>query len=293
MRKSISFCLALAVIVLMAACNKSQDGVYNPAKKIQKIYTMNDDGEKVLTEAWHWDGNTLASVDRYTGMLTNTDQFSYDLKNRLVRIENANSYTEISYDGNELDEIDMYGKVAPYTGELLAEYDFEYKNGKISKIEMESEMFENWDKAQMSNPLRFIVPEICPAVQQFVKENPSEAKSVKITMLLTWKGNNVETIGITMDDSFFPATVSETVECAFDKKSNPFYGLVSQMGSEITNNLFLNKNNMLNMTARVGAVTVTTMENTYEYDGDYPVKMVSKMTDDEGNVENQTVIYEY
>lgn len=286
MKKGIIICLCVAVAAMFSACNKN-DGVYEPAKKIQKIYTVNDDGEKVLAEAWHWDGNTLTSIDRYYEALTFTDQFSYDTKNRLVAIDNIDSHTDITYDGNELDEIKVYAKgLTP--GELLAKYDFEYKGNKISKIEIE--MTYMWDKNKTDGLLRYLLPEVVPAVNQFVKKCPNDAKNEKISMLLTWNGNNVKSMDISIT-GFMP--VSETVDLTYDNKNNPFYGMVSQMGSEVVNNFFLNKNNVLTMTTRIGAVQDMNVEYTYEYDGKYPTSVTSLTTDNEGNEEMETTIYEY
>ena len=286
MKKSIVICLCVAVAAMFSACNKN-DGVYEPAKKIQKIYTVNDDGEKVLAEAWHWDGNTLTSIDRYYEALTFTDQFSYDTKNRLIAIDNSNSHSDITYDDNKLDEIKVYAK-GLNNGDLLAKYDFEYKGNKISKIEIE--MTYMWDKYKTGGLLRYLLPEVVPAVNQFVKKCPNDAKNEKITMQLTWDGNNVKSMDITIT-GFMP--VSETVDLTYDKKNNPFYGMVSQMGSEVVNNFFLNKNNVLTMTTRIGAVQDMNVEYTYEYDGKYPTSVTSLTTDNEGNEDMETTIYEY
>lgn len=287
MKKGIIICLCVTVIAMFSSCSKN-DGVYEPAKKIQKIYTVNDGGEKVLAEAWHWDGNTLTSIDRYYEALTFTDQFSYDTKNRLISVENANATVEITYDGNKLDEIKEYAK-GVNTIEPAAKYDFEYKGNKISKIEMEVN-FPLWDKEKSSNPLCYVLPELVPAVDQFVKKCPNTAKNEKITILLTWDGNNVKSMDISIT-GFMP--VSETVDLTYDNKNNPFYGMVSQMGSEVVNNFFLNKNNVLTMTTRIGAVQDMNVEYTYEYDGKYPTSVTSLTTDNEGNEEMETTIYEY
>lgn len=286
MKKGIIICLCVTVIAMFSSCSKN-DGVYEPAKKIQKIYTVNDGGEKVLAEAWHWDGNTLTSIDRYYGALTFTDQFSYDTKNRLIAIDNSNSHSDITYDDNKLDEVKVYAK-GLNNGDLLAKYDFEYKGNKISKIEMDIKTL--WDKNKMDSPLCYLLPQIVPAVDRFVKKYPSDAKNEKITMQLTWDGNNVKSMDITIT-GFMP--VSETVDLTYDKKNNPFYGMVSQMGSEVVNNFFLNKNNVLTMTTRIGAVQDMNVEYTYEYDGKYPTSVTSLTTDNEGNEDMETTIYEY
>ena len=64
MKKNIVFCLCVAVIALFSACNKDPEGIYNPSKKIQKVYTI-EDGAQLLSELWHWDGDLLKSYDKY------------------------------------------------------------------------------------------------------------------------------------------------------------------------------------------------------------------------------------
>lgn len=278
MRKSILFCLCIAVVALFAAC-KDPDGVYNPSKKIQKIYTV-ENGEQQLQQVWQWSGNLLSSIEENYGYTTLKTTFTYDSKNRLSTIESMGSRGEVSYDGNKLDDIKFY-----YGSEEIAKYDFDYKGGKISEIEME--IYDLWDKSA-ANPLRYLLPEVYPVVSDFVQNRQSDIKGDKIKMKLYWKGNNVKTIELTETGDI---TYSSTTDCLFDNKSNPFYGCVSEMGSDIIGNFFLNKNNIVTMTTLAGGST-SEVKNTYEYDGNYPVKVTSKTTDWEGT-ETSTVIYEY
>lgn len=54
MKKSIVFCLCMAVVALFSACNRDQgeDGVFNPSKKLQKIYLVGN-GVQNLQQVWN------------------------------------------------------------------------------------------------------------------------------------------------------------------------------------------------------------------------------------------------
>ena len=82
MKKSIIFCFCVALVALFISCDK-KEGVYNPSKKIQKIYTV-EDGDKELSEVWHWDGKVLTSIDYIDDMYATTATFSYDKNNRMI-----------------------------------------------------------------------------------------------------------------------------------------------------------------------------------------------------------------
>lgn len=287
MKKSIIFSLCIAVIALFSACNKDQEGVYNPSKKIQKVYIINDNGEKVLAESWHWNDKLLTSIDSYTGMITNTTKFSYDDKNRLVRTEEGNTHSEFIYDGKQITTIKSY-----YNDRLLATTEFEHNGNKISTIKFDISIFS---KAGVPNPLQFIIPEICPVMEKAVEQCSQDVKGENITMNLTWDGNNVKSIDL--DYIGIISHVTETVDLTYDKKLNPTYGLFSMLSSDAVSNLFVNKNNPLTINTRIGSVTRDKMEFTYEYEGNYPTKVTCLTIEDYGTEDEEsettTTIYEY
>jgi hypothetical protein len=267
MRKSIVFCLCVAVIALFAACNK--EGVYNPSKKIQKVYEL-DDGQKVLSESWHWDGKLLTSIDSYTGLFTNTTKFSYDDKNRLIRTDDGNFHSNFIYDGNKISSIETY-----YYERLVATTTIEHSGNKISTIKFDVSLF---DKAGVLNPLRFIIPEIAPVMENVAKKCSQEAKGENVTMNLTWGGNNVKTVDLVY--AGFGEHVTETIDISYDNKSNPTYGLFSMLSSDAVSNFCLNKNNPVALTIRVGSVVRDRMNYTYEYEGNYPTKVTCVSIED-------------
>ena len=88
MKKVLILSLCAVLCAALISCEKEKPGVYNPKKKIQKIYCEND-GEKVLDQVWNWSGKLLNRIDYYYhGNVAGSDVYSYDSKNRIVRITN-------------------------------------------------------------------------------------------------------------------------------------------------------------------------------------------------------------
>lgn len=291
-------CGIVALLVCFTACDKYQDGEYNPSKKIEKIFKINEDGEAALSQVWHWDGDILTSIDNYYGLLNLTDHFTYDENSRLTRIDNGSSRSEFFYDGKEMRTILIY-----QGGDQVARYDFEYKGRKISviKMEIEDDIFDLFKSGDFSvNPLSILFPEISRTAQPIIKQYAQNAKGATTLMLtLHWDGHNVKTLDIAMG-GFFGLSTTATAECTFDNKRNPFKGFFSMLssGSNPMETAFYNHNNLLTVSTRIGSIVNATEENSYEYEGNYPVKVVSKMTsgtsilgDEETEV--TTTIYEY
>lgn len=293
MKKSIIFCLCIAVVALFAAC-KDPDGVYNPSKKIQKVFTVNDNGEKVLAEAWQWDGDVLTSISYYDydGTLASTNHFSYDSQNRLIAMDQNGAHGEYIYDGKKIDKIVMTAD-----GVEVATYEFEHKGNKISEIDIDIDLFDDWgdddfgwDKKDIVFPLRLMMPEICPAVETAVKKCSKDSKGDQVKIMLKWNGDNVKSMDVIFN--MLGANLTETAEFTYDNKNNPMYGSLATMSSSAAENLFLNKNNPQTVKISYLGQILGTSDFTYEYDGNYPVKVTCKTVED-GMTNVATTIYEY
>ncbi|MBO4489238.1 MAG: hypothetical protein J5741_06255 [Bacteroidales bacterium] len=292
MKKSLILCLSIAVIALFSACNKNPEGTFNPSKKIQKIYKV-ENGEQVLSEVWNWNGDLLMSIEEYSGMDIYTSTFTYDNSNRLLAMDNASSHSECFYDGNKIEKI-----VVTSYGVEVGSYEFEHKGNKISQIEMEFDLgledFD-WKKAAIANPMRFLIPELYQTVIAALERCSKEAKGEEITMDLTWGGNNVKTIEVRYTGFF--GTVTETVDLTYDTKNNPTYGLLAQISTNAVANLFVNKNNPLTINTSISNYLFNKQTFTYEYEDNYPVKVTWEDVDDPGTADEEvtvsTMIYEY
>ena len=272
---------------MFSACKK--DGVYNPKKKISKIYEQNDNGEKELSETWTWDGNKLARIDYANG---NFNVFEYE-KDRLINITDRNgNYQKYIYDGSKIDKIQHWSKDGSV---LFEEYKFEHKGSKISKITSESSIedfdFEDFDypetssKSLKNNALRFVLPEqIANIASAEFKNNLKSQKALKVSLSieLTWKGNNIEKATLANSSVNIPIAIQFT----YDNKLNPTYGLFA--GETIANS----KNNIKKMTVTLAGIPMTEQEYSYEYEGNFPTKIT--MTQTEGTDKDTFVgYYEY
>lgn len=286
MKKNIIVCLCVSVIALFSACNKDAEGVYNPSKKIQKIYDVNDNGVKELEEVWNWNGNLLTSINCVDESYPYTMTFSYDSKNRLATMDADGSHSEFIYDGKYLQKI-----VSTSEGVEVATMEFEHEKGKISVIKI-SDIFgdDDWDFKGAATPLRLVFPEAYPTVKKAIQKCDREAKGDPIIMKLNWKGDNVSSIDITV--SAWGMTMTQTTELTYDNKKNPMYGLFSSIGSDVATNLFVNKNNPLTMKSTYMGTEMGSSDFTYEYEGNYPTKITRK-TVENGEIDIDTTIYEY
>lgn len=290
MRKSIVFCMCFAVIALFTACNKNQEGVFNPSKKIQKIYSVDNSGAKELVEVWNWEGKILSSIVNVDGDYTSS--FSYDKKKRLVAIDTKDSHSEFTYDGNYLLRV-----VSSSNGEVEGTIDVVHENGKISELKMDVAGLDlDLFKKSIANPMRFVLPEAIPAVESMVKECPKSAKNMQINAKLTWNGDNVSTMQITANVPVL-GTVTLTTDLTYDSKNNPIYGSFASIMSAASEVFFLNKNNPMTKKSTLQSTLINRMldssEYSYEYEGNYPTKVICKTTDGDGDIDVETTIYEY
>ena len=146
MKKTFLVLAFACVAMLFSSCHK--EGVFNPKKKISKVYTYSTytvDGtttssNRVLSEVWNWNNNILERIDHYDadGGVSGVTTFTYD-KKRVVRIDesyqslfsNYSYHVEFIYDGKYISEAKMY-----YGNELESTLKFTHQNGKISQIVM-------------------------------------------------------------------------------------------------------------------------------------------------------------
>jgi hypothetical protein len=275
----------VAVIALFTSCEK-KEGVYNPSKQIQKIYTV-DDGEKELEEVWHWDGKVLTSIDYVDDMNSTTATFSYDKQKRMVAMDAGGAHTEFIYDGKYIKKMET-----TYEGVVVSIIEFEHKNGKISEMRITDVFMDDdvWDKMLIVNPMRYVIPEAFPVVEKTMRKCAKAKGNDQIIVKLNWKGDNANSMEIT--STLWGETMTELVELTFDNKNNPMYGLFSSMNSDVVTNLFVNKNNALTMNYNLMGEEVAKVNYTYEYEDNYPTK-ITMTTIDGDEVDTETYIYEY
>ena len=268
--------------------------MYNPSKKIQKVYVV-EDGVKQLSEVWNWNGDLLTSVDNYSGydysMEIYTTTFTYDNENRLIAMDNGSSHVDCIYNGKKLEKMVI---TDPFENTMLGSYEFEHKGSKISKIIMTVDLSswlddDDWKRMSMINPMRFLIPDVCSTIESAVKKCSKDAKGETITLDLKWSGNNVKTMELKYAGMF--GSIVETVDLTYDNKNNPTYGLLAQLSTESIDNIFLNKNNPLSIVMKVGGMVYDKSTYTYEYEDNYPVKVTCENVEEPGTEDAQSFVY--
>lgn len=293
MKKSIIFCLCVTIVTLFASCNKDNDGIFNPAKKIHKIFEVNEVYGTYVSEVWNWNGNQLSSINKYNhrGDLYATTTYHYD-GDRLITVRNESSYATFNYKGNKIDYINVYFAGDDY---LKTVYTFQYKGNKLSHLNIDNKFtISLTDKKSLVNPLKFILPEVYASVEKLIEKSANESKGAEsITMDFTWTGKNITSVVTNMFSDHYAS--SEVTECTFDHKQNPVEGFLGSISG--SGNLYCNQNNLLSATTTSFGTPFSTTTYDYEYEGNYPVKMTVTTTYQdlyEGIIPDVvTYIYEY
>ncbi len=300
MKKFFSILAVACIAMLFSSCHK--EGVFNPKKKISKTYTYRTttvDGtttttNKVLSEVWNWNNNTLKRIDHYDydGKISGTTTYTYD-KKRVVRVDesyqsmfsNYNSHIYFIYDGKYLSEAKIYEG-----DEWESTLKFTHQNGKISQIVFTSNFREEKGKSLKTRALQYILPpQICQTIQQIEKKkqtaNAGEG-SESTTMTLTWNKDNITKIACV--DEFFGERYEYSIEAEYDNYNNPFYGLFDMEFYDGSN---LCKNNIVKQTWIYPDETPSSENFQYTYKGKYPVTCTS--TDPHSDNNTFTTEYEY
>lgn len=236
-------------------------GVYNPGKKIKKVYVSDEYSYPVkeLEEVWHWNGNLLTSIDYYdNGQVYYNENYIYD-GNRLSRIEMANhsyyssQYSDFEYEGNLLKSINRKG--SGNWGTFIETFMFEYQDDKISKIN-----------------------------QNFSSSDPNANEVVLYE--LSWTGDNVRSIITRTGNGASYAALR------YDTKENPLCGFYTIKYDECILSC-LSKNNIVSVDATGGEDDVL-IGYVYEYDNEgFPIAIVIHYYYDKEEQHTEYRFYEY
>ena len=237
--------IATAALLLLAAssCQKDQDGVYNPKKKISKISSSSSatpsdavgysyDNPMLLNEQWTWDGDKLVSRTMFNadGEAEAQLTYSYDGKRLTSIAYTANGYfckTDFSYDGKKLSSAEHYSD-----GRHYCSVQFSHTDGKISAIDIS---YHLWDEKNVCTgvsmldmllPLDIQMSEVCRQVNAkgelespLAKNEKSWADNPTSRIELTWDGNNITKMVSTLEGDV------QTGVFTYDDKRNPFCGM--------------------------------------------------------------------
>lgn len=312
MKKTFLFLVFACVAMLFSSCHK--EGVFNPKKKISKIYTSSSytfNGntttfDKTLSEEWTWNkNNTLAKIDAHGSLSETTETYTYD-KKRVTRIDGVSTNTsgitgggtytyhiEFKYNGKELSEASYYDG-----NELQTKLIFTHQNGKISKIELFEMDLKNMDKNIKA--IHSILPEHLYANLEKMYKNRLSKSNTKgdatIIYELTWDKNNISKAVCTAQ--WIEGYEKDIMEYKYDNYNNPFYGFLSPEMGEYSGADYFSQNNITQITTQYQASdseyeSSTDIENyTYTYEGKFPVSCTHTVNFSEGSY-STTTEYEY
>ncbi|MCL2435136.1 MAG: hypothetical protein FWD09_03215 [Lentimicrobiaceae bacterium] len=272
--------LFIALCLILLGCQK--EGIYNPDKKIKRIYVEMPNDVKRLSQEWTWDKNLLTKIDTYSSLwgLFATANFEYDNKERVIKVvteikDVSEYYSTISYNKGKYDRIEFYDEDS-----LYASYEFQYDKNKVSKIiyTWYGEIIMDLKKCSF---ISMIIPkEIIDKTYEDMQKSGSKGKYVA-TMKISYSGNNLSEI------AYDTSTATHTYE-NYDNKSNPFYSF------DPTTPQHLSKNNVGKITYTSGGY-INTTKYEYTYNDNFPIEVVEKYSsiDDGSATIRRKTYYEY
>ncbi|GHV35318.1 hypothetical protein FACS1894178_4630 [Bacteroidia bacterium] len=269
--KKIILLTALATMLLaFTSCQK--EGVYNPSKKISKIYYQSGSGAKYLVERWTWDGNKLSKITDANGKLS--ESFSYD-GSRVSKVTGSDGeiYT-FYYDGSKITKVEC-----KYQGKVLAQLDFSHKSSKISKLDIHYYNNSSKSISQLST-FNHLFSDLA---QDLMTSEKSRANyDTYITYEFTYSGSNMTKMTYHAQEGNSTMEYERTYK--YDKKKNPYYNFFSSSFVFMC----LSENNPTQYEHIAGA-NVYTYEYSYTYDGSYPTESMRLSSDGS----TATTFYEY
>ena len=288
--KSFTILMGALILVSMTSCTKEKEGVYTPKKKIQRVYYSSTYTNKYLSQLWNWDGKLLKSIDYYwSGGIDWTADFTYDGK-RLERVDDYlnSEYVTYAYDGKYLKAASYY-----YRGNLEATTAYSYADNKISKMVITYyDSKKSMEKRHLFDamlPFQQEVAEVADKFMDKVATNETLKSLETFTWQLTWDGNNVSKVSLTVEGYIATATMQ------YDDKNNPFKGfhdLYTDVDDDEGILFSLSKNNITKMIVNYSDGDTFITNFTYQYNSDdYPIMRILRDSDDPDY--QSTYHYEY
>ncbi len=286
------FIALTACMVAFAFTSCQKDGMYKPKKKISKIYTSKDGGDRILQETWNWDGKVLTSITLNDDDVT--INFNYD-KKQLSSLTYGDEKIIYTYDGKLIEKITFMDG-----NEEIASYTFKHDGKFISGVDVVID--NNYMKSSrlLEVAFRGIEPAIAQAQVAQFEACKAEAKGLyKYSDVYEYDHKNLVTLkrhDNNNNDFTYTFTYSDNL--------NPFYHLLAPegLGDDVTG-YGLSKNAVQSYHYEDTYISsrVIDMEITFpKLDGKYPVEetRTEKTTHTVGNLTNiytniTTYYYEY
>lgn len=221
--------LSIALCFLAIGCEK--EGVYNPDKKIKRVFIQVENGEKYLSQEWTWEKNLLKKIQYHSLFHNSWEENYFYEKSRLVKVEqnNGNSW-KITYNGNAYEKVEFFEA----QGTKLLSAEFTYEKKKVSKVLLTFFSYDVYyltkmlDGGFMSN---LFSKEILKSIDKSSTKSKSKSNSFTYTITFTYDKNNIrERIFEYSEEDYTMKTTFKFEK--YDNMSNPFYRFYSQFGGE-------------------------------------------------------------
>lgn len=269
----------VALIVFSAAGCSKKEGVVPADQKLDRVVASEasyHDAEQVMNtgeyveEQWTWDGKRVIRID-YRGENQYSENFFHDGR-QIVRttIPAYNIRSELSYDGRQLERIDIYRRDKLAVSMLFSHHDDRMTEIVCQYFEVDSDM---QGPVWVPMPLGAIVGDemskmIGDDVARQLKRVDIQGKALReVRYGLTWDGDdNVVRIDVS------GAVESYAITLTYDNKNNPYDQLYA--GHELNEPIFgfkmLSEHNVTSIRRPYDNHGTILFNYSYTYDDDYP-----------------------
>lgn len=269
--------MVIAFVALFAFASTSchKDGVFNPKKKISRVFYQDNGGSKNLAATYVWNKNKLDKIDYGDGDIA---YYTYDGK-KVSKISNGARVVNFTYDGAKLSKVEI-----SYEGQLEESIAVTHDGNKITKLVMTgyySDYKDAKDIVRTGLSLNGILPATtCDnLVEKQIQAKESGRKGTyTYTLEFKYDGWNIIEERWVEDNDVYAYT--------YDKGNNPFFGL---FGGEDYVQYLESKNNIEKVSNTYdGEYSESFFQ--YSYDGKWPTEKRRIYSD---NTLGYTYFYEY
>ena len=282
--------IAIVMIFVFNSCEKENLGIFNPKKKISKIYA--ETNGHYLREQWTWNGEQLQQIQYFkkNGDVDYTCRYQYD-NGLLSCIEMDDQHTDFVYDGETLTTIKTY-----YGNQLAETYSITLKKQKLSHISIN----RNAKAIAGNSPdiLRLFSPEWDAYLSKSdAKREQYDYSTAEIDFV--WEDDNVKYMKMKIDR---PDSVQNlTFTYVYDENINPkknFFSLLLDhtLLNDEPQTFFCSANNAVGVYVTDSYDIFsesTSFTYAYDYYKKYPTKVYSTWFDEESLTEKKELIYSY
>lgn len=274
--------MVIAFVALFAFASTSchKDGVFNPKKKISRVFYQYNGGSKTLAATYVWNKNKLDKIDYGDGDIA---YYTYDGK-KVSKISNGAQVVNFTYDGAKLSKVEL-----SYEGQLEESIAVTHDGNKITKLvitEYDSDYKDAKDIVRTGLSLRGILPATtCDnLVEKQIQAKESGRKGTyTYTLEFKYDGWNIIEERWVEDNDVYAFT--------YDKCNNPFFGLFGgDFGGDGDYVDYLESKNNIEKVSNTYDGEYSESFFQYSYDGKWPTEKRRIYSD---NTLGYTYFYEY